>query len=239
MPTEQFTSLPKENQKLIKRYNKEDIQNVENQKNWLDNWYTTRLPILGKEQLKSFVKEGLKTPYHLPWRQMFHSDYPERVPGTLGYYQASNNPHIVLETTQDSTPVHEFNHAIQYQGGQYDFTDQFTGEESHKNKVNNSDIPYLESPDEQHSRIMEIRYINNLDPRKTDYTLEDVKNLQKGSGWTKFDELHKGGMSDEDIQRALNTWASNSMKSNDLFSKNNGTYLAQFGGRLHYFDYFK
>lgn len=32
MPTEQFKSLPKEDQKLIKQYNQEDIKNVENQK---------------------------------------------------------------------------------------------------------------------------------------------------------------------------------------------------------------
>jgi hypothetical protein len=46
-------------------------------------------------------------------------------------------------------------------------------------------------------------------------------------------------MSDEDIQRAFNTWASNSVKSNTPFQRNDGTYYARLGGPLNYFDYFK
>jgi hypothetical protein len=54
---------------------------------------------------------------------------------------------------------------------------------------------------------MEIRYLNNLDPTKTDYTIEDLHNLNKGR--IKIDELKAGGMSEEDIINALNNWAFN------------------------------
>lgn len=224
--------------------NSKDDANVQKQKNWLASWYQQRLPVVGKPQLQFIVDEGLKTPYYLPSRKYFDPNSPDAQHEAAGYYEGSDTgSKVVLERTYDSTPIHEFNHAVQSYGGPHNMTYLFTGESDHKNTP--ADTPYYQRPSEQHSRIMEIRYNANLDPNKTDYTLEDVKNMQtekhgafyQNSGI--FKDLHKGGMSDEDIQRALNTWASNSVKSNTSFQRNDGTYYARFGGSLNYFDYFK
>lgn len=84
---------------------------------------------------------------------------------------------------------------------------------------------------------MQWRYLNNVDPTKTDFTIEDIHTATGGKNI--LEQLRIGGMTDEDIQRALNTWASNSVKSNTPFKRNDNTYYARLGGHLNYLNYFK
>lgn len=84
---------------------------------------------------------------------------------------------------------------------------------------------------------MQWRYLNNVDPAKTDFTIEDIHTATGGKDI--LDQLRSGGMSDEDIRRALNTWASNSVKSSAPFQRSDGTYYASLGGTLNYLNFFK
>ena len=176
----------------------EERRYIENQKQWLQNWYAKRLPAIGKEHLQEYVEAGLGVPYKTTLESptpsspsvganyhFSNDDY--RNPSTIkekgydtgtGIYFYTYQPIGMLGFQQEkySTPVHEFTHATQY-GGSSIFNPEFTGG---KNIGEFDD--YLQRPDEQHARIMELRYENNLDPTKTDYTAEDIKNLKDPSG---------------------------------------------------------
>ncbi len=215
-----------------------DKNNVEAAKEWLRNWYKERLPVVGKDNLWSDVKKGLRIKYYLPDHKKAQENPDESYVGSLGWHQPDwpEYSHIVLRTTNGSIPIHEFNHAIQYAGSWLDLSPYFTDESYQQDKRDPQEIPYLERPSERHSRIMEIRYNSNLDPKKTDYTIEDVSNLkQHPRNKEIFEELQSGGMSDEDIRRALNLWASN---QTNPYEKKDAVYLARNGKTLNYFNYF-
>lgn len=237
--------------KLAKLNDRYDKMKANSQREWLQSWYDKRLPAINKEELKDYVTLGMQVPYYTPdSKQLGFTNYqlpdsvkgaylpvffgPEYTPTTV-----LNNPKlrsnwdrvpgvIYFNTVRGTTPIHEFTHATQY-GGLGTYNPQFT---------NGKDIQetqsYLQQPDEQHARIMELRYINQLDPEKTDYTLEDVKKLYRFSaGKDVIKELNQGGMSDEDIMNALNTWASNSSKTSNPFDQGNEAHLAASGGKIH------
>ena len=228
----------------------EERRYIENQKQWLQNWYAKRLPAIGKEHLQEYVDAGLGVPYKTTLESptpsspsiganyhFSNDDY--RNPSTIkekgydtgtGIYFYTYQPIGMLGFKQEkySTPVHEFTHATQY-GGSSIFNPEFTGG---KNIGEFDD--YLQRPDEQHARIMELRYENKLDPTKTDYTAEDIKNLKDPSG--ALQELRSGGMDDDAIINALNTWASNTESAFDL---GNGKHISSTGGPLYPFSFQK
>lgn len=223
---------------------------IEGQKQWLRNWYAKRLPAIGKEHLQEYVDAGLGVPYKTTLESptpsspsmganyhFSNDDY--RNPSTIkekgydtgtGIYFYTYRPIGMLGFKQEkySTPVHEFTHATQY-GGSSIFNPEFTGG---KNIGEFDD--YLQRPDEQHARIMELRYENKLDPTKTDYTAEDIKNLKDPSG--ALQELRSGGMDDDAIINALNTWASSTESAFDL---RNGKHISSTGGPLYPFSFQK
>ena len=228
----------------------EERRYIENQKQWLQNWYAKRLPAIGKEHLQEYVDAGLGVPYKTTLESptpsspsmganyhFSNDDY--RNPSTIkekgydtgtGIYFYTYRPIGMLGFKQEkySIPVHEFTHATQY-GGSSIFNPEFTGG---KNIGEFDD--YLQRPDEQHARIMELRYENKLDPTKTDYTAEDIKNLKDPSG--ALQELRSGGMDDDAIINALNTWASNTESAFDL---GNGKHISSTGGPLYPFSFQK
>ena len=228
----------------------EERRYIENQKQWLQNWYAKRLPAIGKEHLQEYVDVGLGVPYKTTLESptpsspsmganyhFSNDDY--RNPSTIkekgydtgtGIYFYTYRPIGMLGFKQEkySIPVHEFTHATQY-GGSSIFNPEFTGG---KNIGEFDD--YLQRPDEQHARIMELRYENKLDPTKTDYTAEDIKNLKDPSG--ALQELRSGGMDDDAIINALNTWASNTESAFDL---GNGKHISSTGGPLYPFSFQK
>lgn len=208
-------------------------QTIANQKQWLYDWYSKRLPALGKENLMHLVDNGLNTPHETVFRRYFVEKPRTRPSGLfLGRYYYDGyvelNDHTRVRST---TPVHEFNHAIQYNGGDDYNTHLLTGGE----EVDENRMPYLKQPSEQHSRIMELRYLHKLDPTKTDYTIQD---LERFKGNRQYYELRRGGMSDEDIVNALNTWASN---KDDAFQVKEGVHYAKNGQKLnaptHFINY--
>ena len=226
----------------------EERRYIENQKQWLQNWYAKRLPAIGKEHLQEYVDAGLGVPY----KTTLESPTPSSPSVGANYHFSNNdyrNPSTIKEKGYDtgtgiyfytyrpigmlgfkqekySTPVHEFTHATQY-GGSSIFNPEFTGG---KNIGEFDD--YLQRPDEQHARIMELRYENKLDPTKTDYTAEDIKNLKDPSG--ALQELRSGGMDDDAIINALNTWASNTESAFDL---GNDKHISSTGGPLYPFSF--
>lgn len=210
-------------------------QAVADQKQWLYDWYSKRLPVLGKEDLMPLVDKGLSTPHGTIFRNYF-MDHPRTRPSGwfLGRYYYDGfvelNDHARFRST---TPVHEFNHAIQYNGGNEYNTHLLTGGE----EVDENRMPYWKQPSEQHSRIMELRYLHKLDPTKTDYTIEDLEKFKCNK---QYYELRRGGMSDEDIVNALNTWASN---KDDAFQVKEGVYYAKngqkFRGLINYLQHFE
>lgn len=214
-------------------------QHVEYQKEWLNDWYSKRLPTINKQHLQSFVQDGLKTEYQVPASQYTNPENfivldenalgeyipPMQMAKTLnGSYIGTSKPRIALKDVNFTTPVHEFNHAIHFGAGN-DFIPDFTN-----GKTGTFKDDYLTRPWEQHSRIMELRYNNRLDPLKTNYTIDDVNRMRDGyiGNDAILSELKQGGMTDEDIVNALNNWASN----NNAFEQADGRYLSALGGSL-------
>lgn len=192
---------------------------VENQKKWLNDWYDKRLKTIKKEHLKENVDKGLNTLYYI--RDTENRD-------KRSYYKFNNeNPNdskiefYNLHRDRNGAPLHEFTHATQYGGGNK-YNKEFT---NGKNVESNQS--YYESPDEQHARIMELRFLNKLDPEKTNYTIDDLKQLKKGESEDLLNDLKRGGMNDEDIVNALNTWAFNNNVNNKSTSK------AKFGKQIN------
>lgn len=230
----------------------EERRDIENQKQWLQNWYSKRLPVIGREDLQESVEAGLGVPYKttVETARMYST-----TPNLLGDYTFANSdyrsPSVIKESGYDpstrvelyrylqkdwlgnehyrpATPVHEFTHATQY-GGSSRFNPAFTG-----GKAIGEFDDYLQRPDEQHSRIMELRYENNLDPTKTNYTIEDIKAFKDQDNI--IGELRRGGMTDEDIVNAFNTWASSTESAFDL---GNGKHISSTGGPLYPFSFQK
>ena len=230
----------------------EERRDIENQKQWLQNWYSKRLPVIGREDLQESVEAGLGVPYKTTVETARMYSTP---PNLLGDYTFANSdyrsPSVIKESGYDpstrvelyrylqkdwlgnehyrpATPVHEFTHATQY-GGSSRFNPAFTG-----GKPIGEFDDYLQRPDEQHSRIMELRYENNLDPTKTNYTIEDIKAFKDQDNI--LGELKRGGMTDEDIVNAFNTWASN---TESAFNLGNGKHISSTGGPLYPFSFQK
>ena len=230
----------------------EERRDIENQKQWLQNWYSKRLPVIGREDLQESVEAGLGVPYKttVETARMYST-----TPNLLGEYTFENSdyrsPSVIKESGYDpytivnlyrylqkdwlgnehyrpATPVHEFTHATQY-GGSSRFNPAFTG-----GKAIGEFDDYLQRPDEQHSRIMELRYENNLDPTKTNYTIEDIKAFKDQDNI--IGELRRGGMTDEDIVNAFNTWASN---TESAFNLGNNKHISSTGGPLYPFSFQK
>ena len=230
----------------------EERRDIENQKQWLQNWYSKRLPVIGREDLQESVEAGLGVPYKttVETARMYST-----TPNLLGEYTVENSdyrsPSVIKESGYDpytivnlyrylqkdwlgnehyrpATPVHEFTHATQY-GGSSRFNPAFTG-----GKAIGEFDDYLQRPDEQHSRIMELRYENNLDPTKTNYTIEDIKAFKDQDNI--IGELRRGGMTDEDIVNAFNTWASN---TESAFNLGNNKHISSTGGPLYPFSFQK
>lgn len=228
----------------------EERRDIENQKQWLQNWYSKRLPVIGREDLQESVEAGLGVPYKttVETARMYST-----TPNLLGEYTFVNSdyrsPSVIKESGYDpytrvnlyrysqkdwlgnehyrpATPVHEFTHATQY-GGSSRFNPAFTG-----GKAIGEFDDYLQRPDEQHSRIMELRYENNLDPTKTNYTIEDIKAFKDQDNI--MGELRRGGMTDEDIVNAFNTWAYSTESAFDL---GNGKHISSTGGPLYLYPF--
>ena len=211
---------------------------IEEQKSWLHNWYQKRLPVINKQHLGSYVLSGLQTLYNTPTYLQKQGIKPSNS-YILGTYFSNINkwlaPEYLLQNKnardshiniynlklRESTPIHEFTHATQY-GGSSKINPDF-----YNNYKSNSGEDYFNEPYEQHSKIMELRYLNNLDPTKTNYTIKDLEQIDREGI---LQELRKGGMSDEDIVNALNTWAYN-------HTKNNVKYVKQ-GSKLNYSNLF-
>lgn len=192
---------------------------IENQKKWLNDWYDKRLKTIKKEHLKENVDKGLNTLYYI--RDTENKD-------KRSYYKFNHeNPNdskiefYNLTRDRNGAPLHEFTHATQY-GGDNKYNKEFT---NGKNVESNQS--YYESPDEQHARIMELRFLNKLNPEKTNYTIDDLKQLKKGESEDLLNDLKRGGMKDKNIVNALNTWAFNNNVNNNSTSK------AKFGKQIN------
>lgn len=98
-----------------------------------------------------------------------------------------------------SDMVHELAHSMEAKPQESKIADIMKGA-----KVDGGSNPYLESPTEIHSRLMQIRHDLNLDPRKN-YTIDDVREMKNSSG-KKYNFLDR--YDDNTILRLLNEVAS-------------------------------
>lgn len=224
-----------------------DISNkVQQAKEWLQNWYKERLPILGLEHLQEQVDRGLDVPYQevkapytkdqvkLPTYVAGKYILPgNRAPFRSGKRVKQPNGLVVIDTDMnddfvETTAAHEYNHGIHFdETGRFNY-DFIPGSP----RVGSFTWSYYQQPWEQHSLIMELRKLNNLDPKKTTYNKEDLLQIKK------HDEMSKDilnnllqYMSEDDVINALNTWAYNS-KDQDAFKVRNNVYYAKNGRQL-------
>lgn len=218
-------------------------------KDWLKDWYGQRLPILKLEHLFPQINRGLSTPYQVAGKSDTDESIklPKRLDGVYlspvdtvkvksGELTTFPNGMVVVRDGDwrdvTGTTIHEYTHAthVDENGNfNYDFVPGAT-KQSFSSK-------YMMKPWEQHAFLMELRKFNKLDPKKTDYTLDDLNQIRQHdqmSNWI-IQQLLDSGMKEEDVVNALNTWAHNSKG----FQIDETYAYAKFGGKLNYFDCFK
>lgn len=88
---------------------------------------------------------------------------------------------------------------------------------------------YLDDPDEVYSRLMQIRYLNNLDPRHV-YTLDEIKKMRKDGLLTLPDSQGLERYSDKFIQHLFNDVAYNG-------NGDDGVNMAAHGGYVENGEY--
>lgn len=145
---------------------------------WVDNWLSQRKDKLKNNAIYSglFALPGLiKNPYFRQVKSMSKysfkkGDLPGRTTGT------TNHREKIITTSDDSksTEVHEWTHAARpYE--QIAKVKEIIDRWGLRPGIMRDD--YLDKPSEIYSRLMELRYNNNLDPNH-EYTLEEVRELR-------------------------------------------------------------
>lgn len=124
-------------------------------------------------------------------------------PNVGGVYVSDGMGHrlAVARGTVDgpqSDMIHELAHSMEAKPQESKISDIMKGA-----KVDGGSNPYLESPTEIHSRLMQIRHDLGLDPRKN-YTIDDLQELKKNGN--KYNILDR--YDDNTILRLLNEVAS-------------------------------
>ena len=151
--------------------------------------------------------------------------------GVLGYY-IKDTPYVGLHSgifnknkTHSFSPkqvaIHEYTHASIPTAALHAI-DKIRKEEfgTRKSRYRTSD-PYLDLSSEIYPRLMEFRYLNDLDPSKRDYTEEDIDNLREKG--VDRDLINRYGS--DVVARFLNEVASNNQQENIV-------NMAAFGGTL-------
>lgn len=227
--------------------------NYNEDRQWLQNWYEKRLPLIFADSLTDDPKKSqqnvwayrnllknvadiTKTMAEVPiydsldnWDQLndiqknLYLEQIGKFPNTAGYY--SNGlldnipPYIIINqatpTENPFVPVHELNHATWKNIPRQ----EFLNETIENTPIKEGDLdPYLDKPEETHSRLMELRKALNLDPIKRDYNQEwlDSEEVQKALKTFQLDRYKN-----EEILNMLNNWAYNpsSSQSNIYFAK--------------------
>ena len=94
----------------------EERKYIENQKQWLKNWYAKRLPAIGKEHLQEYVDAGLGVPY----KTTLESPTPSS-PSMGANYHFSNddyrNPSTIKEKGYDTGTGIYFYTYVRFQTG--------------------------------------------------------------------------------------------------------------------------
>lgn len=219
---------------------------VQQAKDWLRNWYKERLPVVGLEYLQEQVDKGLETPHQVvqaPYTgdqvdipDSIYGKYifpGERVPLKSGKKAKVPNGLVVINADSidsdliDPITVHEANHGVHFDKKSRFIFDFMQNSADYGSFYQ----PYFQQPWEQHSYIMELRRLNNLDPKKVDYNKEDIKAMENHDGLSKWiiQNLHQH-MSEDDLIKAMNTWAYNS--KSDAFQEKRQAYYAKNGRRL-------
>lgn len=139
----------------------------------------------------------------------------------LGSYNPSNNEiHIRKQTDSfgnesefdpsNNTYLHELNHAYQQNMINPSLYRKAPTDVTMKNKIlwdkysnNKEDAQYLYTPDEVHSRLMQFRFRNNIQPGQF-FKPEDIKNFK--------DKKQLGQYTDEEITKLLNETVSTNSK---------------------------
>lgn len=141
---------------------------------WVDNWLSQRKDKLKNNAIYSglFALPGLiKNPYFRQVKSMSKysfkkGDLPGRTTGT------TNHREKIIDSK--STEVHEWTHAARpYE--QIAKVKEIIDRWGLRPGIMRDD--YLDKPSEIYSRLMELRYNNNLDPNH-EYTLEEVRELR-------------------------------------------------------------
>lgn len=210
--------------------------------NWFRNWYYNRNNQVRKNSILSLhnfnVNKSMAYADNVPivkdnatfnkylddnQKEAFNRSFGN--PFLLGYYQpridsfkTANrlNPYIIAADDND-TDIHEFTHALQYQGG----IAPTKAIESYSYDKNNT---YLDDPREIYARLMQMRYRNKLDPKKI-WTKEQINALKKDKNFQDVDILNRY---DDDMLLYL---------FNEVADNNTTTELpnyAALGGRLFY-----
>lgn len=213
-------------QHLIKT-SKEDAWAVQ----WISNWLKQRQSM---PQVQESLDDGYGTSIDKQVNiQIDRAATPAIVPmdkqgkqeGSNGYFDTDTNTISYTDNVQPSTRIHERSHAMNgpknngvllkpqewkierikkevpnyYKSNYQDYIDILTGD---------GDVwrQYLTDPKEIYSRLMEIRYMNNIDPKHI-WTLDEVKRLRKSKNVK--DKYFFSKFSDDFILKLFNEVAQN------------------------------
>lgn len=157
----------------------------------------------------------------------------------------NENEGIIKSAYDKSTiPLHEYSHALSFgfeNGNNYtqknspslsDLREVFIKDFINNDETGIGSSEYYSRDAEKYARIQELRYINDLNPKKTNYKLRHLKKFKDRKSKSLIKELKLGGMNEQDIINALNTWASNTNNETDniVYAKNGARIKYDRGG---------
>lgn len=143
---------------------------------WVDNWLSQRKDKLKNNSIYSgwlAIPGLIENPYFRQSASMSKYSFKRgKLPGKIT--GLTNHKEKTITTSDDSTEVHEWTHASRpYE--QIAKVKEIIDRWGLKPGIMYDD--YLDKPSEIYSRLMELRFNNNLDPNH-EYTLEEVQELR-------------------------------------------------------------
>lgn len=236
------------------KFKKQDFsqlrENYKGAREWLNNWYAQRLPLVywganPEEVAQTSLDAVSKVNNTIDGIPIYDTSNLEllnrkqkkvydrnKYDTTLGYYtkDSKGNPYIVINDNSDYTidpsltAIHELNHAVQGQirSQLYRYSNNIPI------KPNSFVTDYLVFPREAHSRLMELRKYLNLDPTKQNYDEQWLNSDEVQKALIKFQLNH---FTNEELLNMFNNWAYNSPQSeNKLYYAKQGVKLLKRNG---------
>ena len=197
--------------KTIGNLSPKQVDNVEKQREWINNWNKNR--VINNKKINSNVEIPISEDIYIDDLNSSTSDNKKF--NNLGEFDSLTNRIVFDEnyTDRQGIPTHVFTHRFQKDLKNKNFKtykEYIDTPIQNMSKNNSQKDAYLSDPEEIHSELMRMRYNNNFQPGQTINT-QDLKNLEN---------YNLKQFSDKELTELLNTTAIND--NSELISMQKG-----------------